>query len=1602
MPPEILSVKPRQDLPDAPPPPKPTRNNRFRLPLAIGSLLLLAAFGSVVALALKEQKPPPRQPVTNADTAKLAQVPAPTTTPTQLTVTQLSAQNSELINLLAKALQVSNNLAVQGNVTVGGSLTASALSGSGAGLTGVNAALLGGEPGSYYSNLAGTSKQAVTQLQASAALLAAPNIFTANNKFLANLTIQGAATASSLSLGTALPVPSGGTGLSNVPAASVLFGQGGPSLGVATPASAGLCLLSGATTVTWGPCISGTSDVTSLDGLTGALTVANSSAAAGLITINAAKADGTTLGLATFNTTNFTDNGAGVIDTIQDLATTSAPTFSQLTLSSNSLTALTVEQAGVHNNVLTVDTTNGSVGINQAPNPNNALTVTGTAGFTGTVQAPNFTLTDGTNVNGFLKNYSIGTGGVSAHDAVVLANDGGTSRVMDTATNHDPRVMGVALSAGATGAIVSIAIAGNASVMADTGAVAIGDQLVTSATAGQVTADNTATTGILGLATSAKAAGSSGLVGVYVRPVGGTTNPNIPGNLTVQGTTTTNTITPTAAFTLGATGQQFTLQGTGASTITGTGGGFTTTIGFSGSPTANQTFNFDRSAAAGTYTVCTTAGNCGNGVTATGTTNKIAKFTGPATLGDSSIADTGSSVSITPTTNSTTTFQIQNATGTSTIMNVDSTNLRVGIGTLGTPTGQLYVSGSVPSAKLGSIAEGGFGGDVYVQGRYAYTTDATNDKLHIVDVSNPANPTDISSLTLTGAPQKVFVQGHFAYVTTQGADALDIINISNPSNPVQTGTISNGISAPFGVYAEGRYAYVSNQPSGTNTITVYDVSNPANPVKIGTANTDGGLANAQSGSFVVNGRYLYILNNSDGAGKGLEVFDISNPTNPTSVGSHSTGTTPRGIYVQGRYAYVANFGASSLTIFDISNPASIPAAVGTVALHTQPQDIYVQGRYAYVANNGDSAHGLEIVDVSNPSSPSSAGSVATDDEPFAVFVSGRYGYIMARGGTAVLDSFDLGGTYDQQLQAGGVEAGTLQVRNNTDIGGAISVQGGVTVGQAAQINGDFGVSGSAVFANATNSATAFQIQNATGTTQFSVDTSLSVVHSFDTTKIGNTTTTTAPTFEYLSDISNNAAGNALLTGNWVSSNNWGIGPSSNAADHTLRLGVTNANFGSDWSNAINLNLLVTGTETVRPTTGNDSTTAFSVQNASSNPIFTVDTANNGVGINQAPVTGVSLSVSGSAQADNLVVSGGDTSSGILKNYTTGTGGVSAGDVVVLADDGGTSRVIDTTTAHDPRVMGVASATAASGLTEPVVIGGNTQVTADAGAVAIGDQLVTSTTSGQVTVDNNATTGILGLATTAKAAGSSGLVGVYVHPDNGTTNPTINGNLAILNSSKIYLNTPTDGAWTIGREASPSGTNLLTTAATVFTVQNTSTEGVMIRNAAGQSVFEVTGLGQTLIKTPTNSASAFQIQNNLGASVLTADTSSMTVTVQKLVITADLTVNGHLISGGSTPGIAAGPAACTSPTVSVSGNDTAGTITVTTGTGCGATGKLATITFAGAFGSTPRVNLTPAGATAVALAAYVDNATVSTSTFDLDSTASASNTTTYIWNYLVVQ
>lgn len=115
----------------------------------------------------------------------------------------------------------------------------------------------------------------------------------------------------------------------------------------------------------------------------------------------------------------------------------------------------------------------------------------------------------------------------------------------------------------------------------------------------------------------------------------------------------------------------------------------------------------------------------------------------------------------------------------------------------------------------------------------------------------------------------------------------------------------------------------------------------------------------------------------------------------------------------------------------------------------------------------------------------------------------------------------------------------------------------------------------------------------------------------------------------------------------------------------------------------------------------------------------------------------------------------------------------------------------------------------------------------------------------------------------------------------------------------------------------------------------------------------------------------------------------------------------ITTSGSAPSIAAGTGAGTGPTISISGNDVAGKITLTTGTTPTLAGTICTVTFSVALGATPKSVIITAASSAAAQSAinrvFIDAATLSTTILELKNigtalTASAS----YIWYYLIVQ
>ncbi|MFM6578343.1 MAG: DUF4347 domain-containing protein, partial [Dolichospermum sp.] len=109
---------------------------------------------------------------------------------------------------------------------------------------------------------------------------------------------------------------------------------------------------------------------------------------------------------------------------------------------------------------------------------------------------------------------------------------------------------------------------------------------------------------------------------------------------------------------------------------------------------------------------------------------------------------------------------------------------------------------------------------------------------------------------------------------------------------------------------------------------------------------------------------------------------------PTLVGNYDTPGGATDVQVVGNYAYVSD-GYSGLQIIDISNPTS-PTLVGNYDTSGWANNVQIVGNYAYVAHWES---GLQIIDISNPTTPTLNGNYDTSNSALGVQVVGNYAYV---------------------------------------------------------------------------------------------------------------------------------------------------------------------------------------------------------------------------------------------------------------------------------------------------------------------------------------------------------------------------------------------------------------------------------------------------------------------------------------------------------------------------------------------------------------------------------------------------------------------------------
>ncbi|MCD6285971.1 MAG: hypothetical protein J7M39_08675, partial [Anaerolineae bacterium] len=281
--------------------------------------------------------------------------------------------------------------------------------------------------------------------------------------------------------------------------------------------------------------------------------------------------------------------------------------------------------------------------------------------------------------------------------------------------------------------------------------------------------------------------------------------------------------------------------------------------------------------------------------------------------------------------------------------------------------------------------------DVTVSGTVAYA--GYSSELFIVDVTTPTQPVEISRYPTRAYDTEVV--GTMAYVAA-GSDGFRLIDVSEPATP----TLVSTYDTPYSVFASalsGTVAYVADGATGLLSI---DITEPMTPTEVGRQDTPG-----VAQDVALSGPYAFVADSA----RGVRILDVGNATAPREVSAYDLPSASRSVAVSGTHAFVGEYyysaGASEslgvLRAIDLSSPAML-TQTDVYTLPDRGIDVVVQGPYAYVAANGS---GLQIVDVSNPSALSFVGEVDTLKLAFGIAVSGTMVYVAdSSGGLRVVDA----------------------------------------------------------------------------------------------------------------------------------------------------------------------------------------------------------------------------------------------------------------------------------------------------------------------------------------------------------------------------------------------------------------------------------------------------------------------------------------------------------------------------------------------------------------------------------------------------------------------
>ena len=351
-----------------------------------------------------------------------------------------------------------------------------------------------------------------------------------------------------------------------------------------------------------------------------------------------------------------------------------------------------------------------------------------------------------------------------------------------------------------------------------------------------------------------------------------------------------------------------------------------------------------------------------------------------------------------------------------------------------------------------------------IEGVYLYLANGWSG-LKVIDISDPAFPQVIGSVTPEGRCKSVALHENIAYLAA--TVGMHVVDIADPSQPILLMSLPDQLES-VKVETDGDRVYLLGENGG---MFIYDIADPANPRKLGAWYASSGIDMVIEGTlaYVVSMSRLYVVDISDAQwpqqvgevftanlsygmdksgdqvfvaveNSGVQVFDVSDPRDIISLGVSDTMGYTTDVAVVGNEVFVVH-PHEGVHAFDAADPANLshlwsydtrgssealiaegdrlvlfelgwgfqlfdisapPAEV--VAREATPGPLYgvdCEGEYCFVA---EGELGMQVFDVSNPANPRSAGLFETADSIVGILVKDGIAYLaQERGGTVLVD-----------------------------------------------------------------------------------------------------------------------------------------------------------------------------------------------------------------------------------------------------------------------------------------------------------------------------------------------------------------------------------------------------------------------------------------------------------------------------------------------------------------------------------------------------------------------------------------------------------------------